>query len=78
MDGSSSALAARIHNSVLQLLGSALLKAEMAEALSRMGRGDEVPAHLTEMRTALEDAATELRSIMADLRAGDAASGKAA
>jgi signal transduction histidine kinase len=78
MDGSSSALAARIHNSVLQLLGSALLKAELAEALSRMGRGDEVPAHLNEMRTALEDAATELRSIMADLRAGDGVKGKAA
>ena len=67
-----SALGERIHTSVLQLLGSALLKAEMIEQLSRLGRRDEVPAQLLELRWALEQACLELRHIMADLRAASA------
>jgi signal transduction histidine kinase len=69
----STALGERIHTGVLQLLGSALLKAEMIEQLSRLGRRDEVPAQLLELRAALEQACVELRHIMADLRTTSAA-----
>ena len=62
-------LAERIHNDVLQLLGSAMLQAEMCEQLNRLGREDEVPAVLGELRSALEQAVVELRTIMSDLRA---------
>ena len=65
-------LAQRIHNRVLQLLGSALLKAEMCEQLERMGRTDKIPATLGELRAALEDTCLELRGIMAELRELDA------
>ena len=65
-------LAERIHNGVLQMLGSALLKAEMVEQLGQLGRSDEVPPYLQELRSALEQACTELRSIMLDLRQADA------
>jgi signal transduction histidine kinase len=68
-------LATRIHDGVLQTLGSALLKAEMVEQLGILGRTDEVPAQLSELRSALEQAVFELRSIMTDLRSDAAASG---
>jgi signal transduction histidine kinase len=69
--GNAHPLATRIHDGVLQLLGSALLKAEMVEQLGYLGRTDEVPAQLTELRTALEQAVFELRGIMAELRQAD-------
>jgi signal transduction histidine kinase len=61
-------LAERIHNRVLQLLGSAMLQTEMCEQLVQLGRQDEVPATLAALRDSLEQAVVELRSIMADLR----------
>jgi signal transduction histidine kinase len=61
-------LAERIHNQVLQLLGSAMMQAEMCEQLSQLGRQDEVPAMLGELRSSLEQAVVELRAIMTDLR----------
>jgi signal transduction histidine kinase len=61
-------LARRIHDGVLQLVGTAMLKADMAETLIRLGRTDEVPAALVELRTALDDTVIELRSIMSDLK----------
>lgn len=61
-------LAVRLHDTALQLIGTALIKAEMAETLGRLGRHDEVPATLDELRSALEATTLELRSIMADLR----------
>ncbi len=63
-------LAERIHNRTLQLLGSALLQSEMCEQLIQLGRADEVPATLAELRGSLEQAVVELRSIMAELRNG--------
>jgi signal transduction histidine kinase len=63
-----SPLAQRIHNRTLQLLGSAMLQTEMCEQLIQLGRQDEVPATLTELRSSLEQAVMELRSIMAELR----------
>jgi signal transduction histidine kinase len=68
-------LATRIHDGVLQMLGSALLKAEMVEQLGYLGRTDEVPAQLSELRSALEQAVYELRGIMTELRSADGASG---
>ena len=68
MTGAPHPLARRIHDRVLQLLGSALLKTEMCEQLDRLGRADEIPAQLGELRAALDDAVVELRGIMADLR----------
>ena len=62
------ALAGRIHDSVLQLLGSALLRAELSEQLGALGRYDELPGALAEMRQSVEDAALELRAIMAALQ----------
>ena len=64
-------LATRIHDGVLQMLGSALLKAEMVEQLGYLGRTDEVPAQLTDLRTSLEQAVHELRAIMTELRSTD-------
>jgi signal transduction histidine kinase len=61
-------LAERIHNRVLQLLGSAMLQAEMARQLSHLGRQDDVPATLAELRGSLDQAVVELRAIMAELR----------
>lgn len=61
-------LAVRIHDRVLQLVGTAMMKAEMAETLSGLGRHDQVPAVLVELRSALDDTVVELRSIMADLK----------
>ena len=62
-------LARRIHDRVLQLLGTALLKTEMCEQLGRLGREDEIVATLIELRATLEETVNELRSIMSDLRA---------
>jgi signal transduction histidine kinase len=61
-------LARRIHDGVLQLVGTAMLKADLAESLMRLGRTDEVPAALVELRSALDDTVIELRSIMSDLK----------
>jgi len=61
-------LARRIHDRVLGLLGTALMKTEMAETLGKLGRQDEVPATLEELRSALMDSIVELRGIMAELR----------
>jgi signal transduction histidine kinase len=61
-------LARRIHDRVLGLLGTALMKTEMCETLGRLGREDEIPATLTELRSALEQTVVELREIMAELR----------
>ena len=61
-------LARRIHDRVLGLLGTALVKTEMCETLGRLGREDEIPATLLELRSALEQSVVELRSIMAELR----------
>ena len=65
-------LARRIHDKPLQLLGSALLQSEMCEQLLALGREDEVPATLRELRGSLEEAVKELRGVMADLRNGAA------
>jgi signal transduction histidine kinase len=64
-------LAERIHNRVLQLLGSAMLQSEMCEQLIQLGRQDEVPATLSELRSSLEQVVVELRAIMAELRNAD-------
>jgi signal transduction histidine kinase len=61
-------LARRIHDRVLQLLGTALLKTEMCEQLGQLGREDQMMDTLGELRATLEDTVVELRSIMADLR----------
>ena len=64
-------LARRIHDRVLGLLGTALVKTEMCETLGRLGREEEIPATLDELRSALEDTVVELRSIMAELRTAE-------
>jgi signal transduction histidine kinase len=61
-------LARRIHDRVLGLLGTALVKTEMCETLGNLGRQDEIPATLLELRAALDEAIVELRAIMAELR----------
>ncbi len=61
-------LARRIHDRPLQLLGSALLQSEMCEQLLALGREQEVPGTLRELRGSLEEAVKELRNIMSDLR----------
>ena len=65
-------LEGRIHDGVMQLLGTALLKTEMCEKLQELGRQADVSASLVELRSALVDSIGELRSIMADLRASAA------
>jgi len=71
-------IARRIHDNVLQLLGSALMKTEMCEQLQRLGRVDEVPPQLTELRDALDQTVVELRAIMAELRDAEALKNRAA
>jgi signal transduction histidine kinase len=61
-------LARRIHDRVLGLLGTALVKTEMCETLGQLGREGEIPATLVELRAALEATVVELRAIMAELR----------
>jgi signal transduction histidine kinase len=65
-------LARRIHDRVLGLLGTALVKTEMCETLGRLGRQDEIPATLVELRWALEETIVELRTIMSELRTATA------
>jgi len=61
-------LARRIHDRVLGLIGTALVKTEMCQTLGELGRHDEIPATLVELRSVLEDTVVELRGIMAELR----------
>lgn len=61
-------LARRIHDRVLGLLGTALMKTEMCERLGELGRYDDIPPTLLELRSALEETVVELRGIMAELR----------
>jgi hypothetical protein len=61
-------LARRIHDGVMQLIGTALMKTEMCEQLARLGRQDEIPANLVELRSALEDTVVELRLLMVETR----------
>jgi len=61
-------LARRIHDRVLGLLGTALMKTEMCETLGQLGRQDEIPPTLVELRSTLEQTIVELREIMAELR----------
>ena len=61
-------LARRIHDGVMQLLGTALVKTEMCEQLARLGRQDEIPANLAELRSALEESVVELRLLMVEMR----------
>lgn len=61
-------LARRIHDRVLGLLGTALMKTEMCERLGELGRYDDIPPTLVELRSALEETVVELRGIMAELR----------
>jgi signal transduction histidine kinase len=61
-------LARRLHDGVLQLLGTALLKAEMCEQLQKLGRDEQIPVTLAELRSAVEATVVEVRSIMAELR----------
>jgi signal transduction histidine kinase len=69
-------IARRIHDDVLGLLGTALVKTEMCETLRQLDRQDEIPATLLELRSALEQAIVELRGIMVELRtAGDGQTG---
>jgi signal transduction histidine kinase len=63
-----SQLAKFIHDDVLQTLGTALMAADTAEQASRRGRSDMLPDQLARQRTLLEDTATALRSLMAELR----------
>ena len=50
-----------------------MLQSEMAEQLGQLGRQDEVPATLADLRSSLEQAVVELRGIMSDLRTVDSA-----
>ena len=71
-------IARRIHDNVLQLLGSALMKMEMCEHLQRLGRADEVPLQLTELRDTLDQTVLELRAIITELRDPEALKNRAA
>lgn len=62
-------LAQRIHNRVLQLMATAMIKVEMAETLERLDRHEEVSTALVDVRSALDQAVIELRAIMAELKA---------
>ena len=68
MVGAPHPLARRIHDRVLGLLGTALMKTEMCERLGELGRHDDVQTTLVELREALDATIVELRAIMADLR----------
>jgi len=61
-------LARRIHDRVLGLLGTALMKTEMCEKLIELERQEQLPPTLAELRSALEQTVVELRGIMAELR----------
>jgi len=49
-----------------------MLKSEMCETLGELGRAEEIPGQVGELREALEGAVVELRSIMSELRAAGA------
>jgi hypothetical protein len=61
-------LAVRIHDRVLGLIGTALMKTEMCERLAELGRHDDLAPTLGELREALDQTVVELRGIMAELR----------
>jgi hypothetical protein len=61
-------LAVRIHDNVLGLIGTALMKTEMCERLVELGRHDQLSPTLLELRGALDQTVIELRAIMAELR----------
>jgi hypothetical protein len=61
-------LAVRIHDRVLGLIGTALMKTEMCERLAELGRHDDLAPTLGELREALDQTVAELRGIMAELR----------
>jgi signal transduction histidine kinase len=65
-------LARRIHDRVLGLLGTALMKTEMCERLAELNRHDEIGPTLAELRSALDQTVVELRAIMAELRSSPA------
>jgi signal transduction histidine kinase len=58
----------RIHDRVLQLVGTAMMKAELADKLGQLGRHDEASEALVDLRSALDQTVVELRAIMADLK----------
>ncbi len=61
-------LARRIHDRVLSLLATALMKTEMCERLVELGRYEDIRPTLTELRSTLEQTVLELRTIMSELR----------
>jgi signal transduction histidine kinase len=61
-------LARRIHDRVLQLVGTALVQTEMCETLGRLGREEEAKGTLIDLRATLEQTVDELRAIMSELR----------
>ena len=62
----------RIHNSILQTLGIALLEEEYCERLLRLGRTTDLQDHLLAIRSAIESSSAELRAMMVELRSRDA------
>jgi hypothetical protein len=52
----------------MQLVGTALYKVEMCERLAALGRSDEVPPYLAELRSSLEATVLELRAVMSELK----------
>ena len=55
-------------NLAAAIASAALVKTEMCEQLARLGREDEIPANLVELRSALEDTVVELRLLMVEMR----------
>ncbi|HEY2595554.1 MAG TPA: response regulator [Chloroflexota bacterium] len=51
--------------------GSRCSRRRCASSWGELGRGDEIPATLAELRAALDQAVEELRAIMAELQAGE-------
>lgn len=59
----------RIHNSILQTLGIALLEEELCERLLRLDRTADLQEHLLTIRSTIEATSVELRTLMVELRA---------